>query len=64
MSSPPIDPHTEGPKNHDYLSTACYHELHERCRLVCKFCETPCACICHQEGGEHPFPEGGGVFLT
>jgi hypothetical protein len=42
---------------HDYLSTACGHAqepgqelLHERCRLVCKFCESPCRCACHQTG--------------
>ena len=33
---------------HDYLSTACYHGLHVRCRLRCKFCDTPCRCECHQ----------------
>ena len=33
--------------NHPYLSTACYHELHESCRLQCKFCEATCVCPCH-----------------
>jgi hypothetical protein len=33
---------------HEYLSTACHHQLHERCRLVCKFCQIPCACECHR----------------
>jgi hypothetical protein len=32
---------------HRYLSTACYHREHVRCRLTCKFCETPCICDCH-----------------
>lgn len=32
---------------HDYLSTACFHELHEACRKRCKFCENPCRCPCH-----------------
>jgi hypothetical protein len=35
--------------DHDYLSTACYHGFHERCRLMCKFCNTLCHCNCHQE---------------
>ena len=41
---------------HVYTSTACYHNLHERCRKNCKFCETPCACACHaaQPAAEHP----------
>lgn len=34
---------------HIYVSTACQHELHDRCREVCKFCAEPCACECHQE---------------
>ena len=46
----PIDP---GPR-HFYLSTACQHEhenpdLHDRCRLTCKFCHTPCSCPRHEE---------------
>jgi hypothetical protein len=32
---------------HIYLSTACLHELHGRCRRTCKFCDTPCWCDCH-----------------
>lgn len=39
--------HTE----HVYLSTACYHSLHDKCRLTCKYCpgQTPsyCVCTCH-----------------
>ena len=32
---------------HNYISTACHHELHERCRKQCKFCESECRCKCH-----------------
>jgi hypothetical protein len=39
---------------HDYLSTACFHGLHDRCRLTCKFCAVPCRCPCH---GSEPKPE-------
>lgn len=35
------------PTAHDYLSTACHHGLHDRCRKVCKFCPTACRCVCH-----------------
>lgn len=35
---------------HEYLSTACYHGFHDRCRLTCKFCSTPCRCVCHMPG--------------
>lgn len=35
---------------HDYLSTACLHGLHDRCRLRCKFCYAECRCPCgHQD---------------
>ncbi len=37
---------------HRYLSTACHHEHHERCRLTCKFCEERCICDCHRPLGE------------
>jgi hypothetical protein len=33
---------------HRYLSTACRHQLHDRCREVCKFCDAPCICSHHQ----------------
>lgn len=33
---------------HIYISTACQHELHERCRLKCKFCQVECFCLCHR----------------
>ena len=32
---------------HDYLSTACHHDLHKQCRKVCKFCAAACSCPCH-----------------
>jgi hypothetical protein len=32
---------------HDYLSTACLHGLHDRCRKQCKFCSVACKCACH-----------------
>lgn len=32
---------------HGYFSTACEHDLHDRCRLKCKFCDAPCFCSCH-----------------
>lgn len=32
---------------HIYVSTACQHDLHDRCRLRCKFCDKPCMCGCH-----------------
>jgi hypothetical protein len=34
---------------HAYVSTACWHGLHPRCRDACKFCGTPCECRCHEE---------------
>lgn len=38
--------------SHDYLSTACLHDLHENCRLTCKYCDTACSCPCHVETSE------------
>lgn len=35
---------------HRYVSTACQHERHEGCRVVCKFCEQLCLCRCHWDG--------------
>jgi hypothetical protein len=32
---------------HRYFSTACLHEQHKDCRMVCKFCPSPCRCDCH-----------------
>lgn len=29
---------------HHYISTACQHHLHNRCRITCKFCPAACAC--------------------
>lgn len=37
---------------HRYLSTACFHELHHRCRIRCKFCDVQCECECHEEEGK------------
>jgi len=46
---------------HDYLSTACLHEVHQHCRSAvnedgqpkvpgtCKFCSARCRCTCHQD---------------
>ena len=34
---------------HKYVSTACQHGIHERCRLVCKFCDQSCRCNCGHE---------------
>lgn len=41
--------HTEEEKEfvHFYISTACQHEVHDRCRATCKFCGTACKCRCH-----------------
>lgn len=33
---------------HDYLSTACLHYLHDRCRRTCKWCQSFCTCDCHR----------------
>lgn len=50
---------------HDYLSTACWHELndgrptlHNECRATCKYGPTPeyCGCPNHREGEEHDHP--------
>jgi len=38
---------------HGYVSTACFHGLHGRCRLVCKFCDVPCRCECHDTPNDH-----------
>ncbi len=42
---------------HSYLSTACHHELHARCRQSCKFCGKPCACSCHAAAVSAPKEE-------
>lgn len=34
---------------HRYTSTACLHEMHQDCRMLCKFCDTACVCECHHE---------------
>lgn len=37
---------------HHYISTACRHDLHDRCRKRCKFCGAPCLCKHHREGSD------------
>jgi hypothetical protein len=32
---------------HQYVSTACMHSRHDRCRERCKFCGMHCRCACH-----------------
>lgn len=44
------EPHPPPEFIHDYLSTACLHKLHGRCRETCKFCGTPCRCAHHGPG--------------
>ena len=36
---------------HTYISTACQHARHKRCKVKCKFCTATCLCKCH---AEHP----------
>lgn len=45
---------------HDYLSTACHHGLHQRCRKTCKFCETECRCSCHRAALSEGVGSGAG----
>ncbi len=33
---------------HSYISTACHHDSHSKCRLHCKFCRSLCECPCHE----------------
>lgn len=35
--------------HHFYFSTACLHDLHDRCRKTCKFCHESCNCVCHSD---------------
>jgi len=42
-----------------YLSTYCEHRLGDNCRLTCKTCHAPCACLCHGAGA--PAPNGFSV---
>ncbi len=30
-----------------YISTACWHGLHDQCRNTCKYCSRSCACSHH-----------------
>lgn len=48
MSDTSNDPIAEYVVVHQYVSTACQHQLHARCRRTCKFCETYCLCACHR----------------
>lgn len=41
----------ESTQENVYISTACYHGLHDRCRQSCKFCSTPCQCSCGHKAG-------------
>jgi hypothetical protein len=52
-SSVPPGSQTEVRGKHPYTSTACQHAVHDRCRLSCKFCFSPCMCECHRQ------PAGG-----
>lgn len=45
MRSAPTNPLRHGGRA--YVSTACQHALHRRCRKKCKWCKMPCACYCH-----------------
>jgi hypothetical protein len=44
---------------HQYISTACLHGQHEKCRRFCKYCKVPCACkgCAHVEEVSPPSPE-------
>lgn len=41
---------------HDYLSTACLHNMHDQCRQSCKFCGAECRCVCHATNETAPSP--------
>jgi hypothetical protein len=45
--------------SHQYISTACLHGQHEKCRRFCKYCKVPCACknCVHVEEVSPPSPE-------
>ena len=47
---------------HVYISTACLHEEHGRCRRTCKFCAALCQCECHAMGEELSARESDWVF--
>lgn len=46
------------PAEHHYLSTACFHGHHDRCRRICKYCSALCECACH---GLYPTMEVAGT---
>lgn len=33
---------------HDYVSTACLHRLHDQCHQQCTYCSAGCLCVCHR----------------
>lgn len=39
-------------ETHSYISTACLHQLHRKCRVKCKWCEARCICDCHEYNKE------------
>lgn len=49
-----IAAHVRDGEPHVYMSTACIHAMHGRCRMTCKFCDAPCRCSCHAVRIEKP----------
>lgn len=57
--TPPPEDHSMTKEEHEYFSTACWHESHDDCRSTtaadgnpkergtCKFCGAKCVCDCH-----------------
>lgn len=52
------------PDGHGYVSTACYHALHDQCRRVCKFCPAECGCECHDAELARPAPSPADEFTA
>ena len=44
---------------HTYVSTACWHDHHDQCRRLCKWCPALCLCKCH---GLYPSMEVHGTL--
>lgn len=42
-------------EKHAYLSTACHHGEHGKCRVSCKYCPATCWCQCHKLTPKPPF---------
>lgn len=40
-----------------YVSTACQHTLHSRCRAHCKWCNANCRCDCHGDNAGGPLQD-------